>query len=148
MMYIINMKIFIDRLKYLMSENRFTNETLSNKLGVSIGTIKSWKVSQSVPILNTAIKLANLFECSLDYLFGKIDIEKYDNYVNPPPFHIQLRRLIEEKNISQYNLITNKICSPANLTRWLKYQTSPNMSNVIKLADYFNLSLDEFVGRV
>ncbi len=142
------MNKFVKRLKLLMKDYRYTNLDLANKLSIPVGRIKSWKSSQSIPKLDIAVKLANELNCSLDYLFGKVEIDEFTKFKNTPTFKHQLHKYMTERDVTQYKLIKDKICHADSFTRWFKEDCVPNMSNVIKLADYFNLSIDEFVGRL
>ena len=67
------MKIFGERLKELRLYKKMTQEKLGNLLGVSGNTIYAWETDKQEPSMITLLKLSEIFEVSLDYLFGKID---------------------------------------------------------------------------
>ena len=70
------MKEFADCLKDLMKNNDLNVPKLAKELNFKTrGTIYSWLNTNRVPKLDNAIKIANYFNCSLDYLFGKINID-------------------------------------------------------------------------
>lgn len=49
---------------------------LSKATGISSGNICDWKSGRSKPNAETLVKVANYFECSVDYLLGLTDVEK------------------------------------------------------------------------
>lgn len=52
-----------------------TQEACAEKLGVTFAAVSKWERGIAIPELNTIIKMANLFEVSLDYLVG-FDLQK------------------------------------------------------------------------
>lgn len=57
-------------------KKRGVSEDLSRNTGISSGNISDWKNGRSKPGLNSLIKIADYFDCSVDYLLGLTDIEK------------------------------------------------------------------------
>ncbi len=53
-------------------KNNTRPNTVGKFLGISPGTINSWK-NGSIPNGETLIKLAEYFDCSIDYLLGKTE---------------------------------------------------------------------------
>lgn len=60
-----NLRIFL--------KQRGKAEDLSRKTGISSGNISDWKSGRSKPGLESLIKIADYFECSVDYLLGRTD---------------------------------------------------------------------------
>ncbi len=63
---------FATRLKELREENNLLQKELADKIGVKRGTVASWESGRN-PERNAIEKLANLFNCSVDYLLGRSD---------------------------------------------------------------------------
>lgn len=59
---------FQSKLINLRKENAMSQETLSEKLFVSRQTISKWETGETTPDLDNLIKLASLFNISLDEL--------------------------------------------------------------------------------
>ena len=59
------------RLKKLREQERLSQESLALKLNVSQSTISAYETGERTPDLETFIKIADLFNVSLDYLCGK-----------------------------------------------------------------------------
>jgi len=62
-------------------------------------------------------------------------------------FSIRLRELREAAGLSQTELAEKLNLKRAALSNYEKDQREPNLETLIRLADYFNVSLDELVGR-
>lgn len=52
------------------ARNGLSKENLAEKLGVSRKTLFNWMDKGEIP-LAALIKMADLFECSIDYLLGR-----------------------------------------------------------------------------
>ncbi len=143
------MKTFKENLKTLMDYESITAKDITKYLNVSNRNmiVYNWLKGHSIPLLNNALKLADFFQVSLDYLFGRtLDFEKR-NFKPAPPFDQQLRKILKDFKVSQYKLVKDKICNMNNFYKWFKLKVSPKMESLIKLADYLNISLDHLVGR-
>ena len=58
-----------------------TQEELAKKIGVSTKTIMNWEQkvkANTLPTLGTLLQLAELYDCDLDYLTGRIDCKTHD----------------------------------------------------------------------
>lgn len=67
---------FSERLALLMGEKGLSNLKLSKSIGVSDRLIGAWKREETGLALNSAIKLADFFDISLDYLSGRSDVRE------------------------------------------------------------------------
>ena len=64
---------FTDRLKSLRIEKSNTQKDIARALNTTDDTIYSWEKGRSQPSLEMLSKLADYFECSIDYLTGRED---------------------------------------------------------------------------
>lgn len=65
------MKIRIaENIKTLRKQHSFTQEQLSEALGVTVSAVYKWESGQSVPEVKMLMELADLFEISVDTLLG------------------------------------------------------------------------------
>ncbi|AKC63139.1 DNA-binding protein [Clostridium sporogenes] len=69
--------MFGDRLKELREEKEMTQEELGKLLNVSRQTISGYEAGAIEPSISNLIKLANIFNISLDYLLGRTK-ERYN----------------------------------------------------------------------
>jgi len=67
-----------ERLTQLKKEQNLSSTEISKKIDVSKRAINQYLTGETRPDLINLIKLANLFNCSLDYLVGR-DFEQTEN---------------------------------------------------------------------
>lgn len=65
------MKVFSERLKELRLKKGLTQTELGEKVGVKQNTFTNWEKGRREPSSENLIKLADLLEVSLDWLFGR-----------------------------------------------------------------------------
>lgn len=58
-----------------------------------------------------------------------------------------LTKLLDQRNISVYRLCKSLNLDQSMVRRWLQDGRMPSAENLIKLADYFDVSIDYLVGR-
>ncbi|MCL2861427.1 MAG: helix-turn-helix domain-containing protein [Firmicutes bacterium] len=138
---------FGDSLKELMLEKDLTSVALSKAIKISDSTIGGWKNGEHFITLSNALKLADYFECSLEFLFGLSDTRL--DYIPHacPPFYIRLKEIMKLQNISGYKIsIKDRVFSQSQFYHW-KDGKDPKIESLIKLAKYFDCTLDYLVGR-
>ena len=143
----LNMSIFSERLKELMSEREeMKSEQLAKEARISGSSIRSWIRGQSVPSFQSAVKLADYFCCSLDYLVGRTD--KFEEILPRPlpPFYPHLRKIMEECKITRFRITTDTPIKDAFFTNWSRGE-QPLLVTLCSLAQYLKVSLDYLVGR-
>lgn len=69
----------MNRIKQLREEFKITQQDLSDKLNCSKSVIGLYENETRKPSLEVLIKLSEIFNCSIDYLFCKTDIRKEIN---------------------------------------------------------------------
>lgn len=65
--------IFSENLKTLRKEHGFSAKELSQLINYSTNIIYDWEKGRAKPNIETLQKLADVFECSIDYLVGRED---------------------------------------------------------------------------
>lgn len=136
-------------LKDLLSEKQISVKQLQEYLNLSdVSRIYTWLRGEKGIKLDNAIALANYFNCSIDFLMGKKEFDDADLQFKPcPPFGEQLKKVLKEKNVSQYKLVRETDFKGGHLYKWLNCKATPQMTSVIALADYLKVSIDYLVGR-
>ncbi len=61
-------------------------------------------------------------------------------------FSTRLENLLEEHNLTQRQLSTELHIAPSTLNGYLRRNREPDFATLIKLADYFNVSIDYLLG--
>ncbi len=140
---------FSERLNELMAESNLTPSDLIKKLNLeNLSTIYVWKSGKSLPRVENLISLANLFDCSLDYLLGRTNNYEKISCKKVVPFDIQLNKILKNKNITKYKLMKNCNFTKGHINSWFNLKSYPTPDNTIKLADFLGVSADYLVGRI
>lgn len=141
-----NLSVFSERLKELMAERELRSETLSKEAHIAGSSIRSWLRGSSVPTFESAVKLADYFGCSLDYLAGMS--ERFEA-VTPrplPPFYPRLRRIMKEQGVTRFAVTEKTRISDAFFTNWSRGQ-QPLLTTLCTLVSFLGVTLDYLVGR-
>lgn len=75
--------IIAERLSCLMSEQGYNSLSLSKEIGISDRLIGGWKKGEGIPTIPNAIKIADFFDVSLDYLSGRSDVREMQTKKEP-----------------------------------------------------------------
>ena len=135
------MNDFQERLQELLIENELSRLQLSKIIKTHHETINGYFNDNLYPKISIAVKIADCFGCSLDYLLGLT--EKYkNNEKNDLSFIATLKKLLKEKGMSSEKLMKDLNMSDANYYRWQRGSNIPSMTSVIAIAKYFDVSLD------
>ncbi len=65
----------------------------------------------------------------------------------PRPFYENLTALLKENRITMYRLAKDLKFSQQTVSNWYYGISEPKLSQLIKLADYFEVSIDYLAGR-
>jgi len=72
-----------ERLRRLRSEMNMSQRELGNALGLSKGTISMYETGNRIPEPHTLEAIADFFNVSMDYLYGRSDVRRYDSKGQP-----------------------------------------------------------------
>lgn len=67
-----------NRIRALRTEKNITQLRLSMELEVAQETISAYEKGKHAPSLKSLLKLADLFDVSIDYLVGRFDVRKME----------------------------------------------------------------------
>lgn len=70
------MKILGERLRNLRKERKVLQQTIANKLNVSLRAYQFYESGEYDPILPNLITLADYFRVPIDYLVGRSDVKE------------------------------------------------------------------------
>ncbi len=138
---------FSERLNELMFDKGYTTKTLHEETGIPISVINKYRQRKVAPSAETAVQLADLFACSVEYLLGRKEENHPQTFYACPPFGERLRFLLAHDHCSQYKLCKETKISASVLHYWLNGTHTPNLDNLIKLAKFFDCSVDFVLGR-
>lgn len=83
-----------NNIRVLRAEKGLSQERLAKQVHVTQTAVSSWELGNSYPDMQTAIKLSNFFEVSLDYLVGLTDEKQARHSTN----NVQASTLMQESN--------------------------------------------------
>lgn len=86
-----------DKLSKLRKENNYTQEQLTDVLGVSRQAVRKWESNITYPETNKLIRMSELFNCSLDYLLKDTEETDSKNQFNEQSLFFR-KRLRERKS--------------------------------------------------
>ena len=141
-----NKNVFHERLTELMIEKGVNTVSLAAAIGVSDETVRRWKNGERDILLSQLVKLADYFQCSLDFLTGRSDSVLDYQVSEMPPFYDSLRAVMKEKEVPRDRLGKDVPIYDGYFTNW-KRGKSPNIVTLILLEDYLDVTIDYLVGR-
>lgn len=105
------------RLKELRCSKKLTQAKFAEGINIGTGTsrttVTTWEKTsngnKTLPDIQTLIDICNFFDCDLDYLFGKSDIESQDHHTISNVLHISKESINTLRNNKEYGLLLNKI---------------------------------------
>ncbi len=139
---------FVNTLNDLIIEKGLNQTLLAEVLNIDSSTVSKYLSENQLPDLNIAIKIANYFNCSLNYLFGITEENKAKTFKTCPPFSDRFLFLLKYNKVSRYKLQKNTEISKSTMYYWQIGKSIPTMDSIIKLAKFFNCSIDFVIGRV
>ncbi len=137
---------FAENLNDLMLDNNLSVKTFSEKLGLNMSECYKYLRNEYLPCLANIIKIADYFECSIDYLLG-LEESNYLKFSHTPPFDRTFAKLLEDKNLTRYQLNKHTKISNSRIDDWYHGRRLPSIDNLIVLAKYFDCSIDTLLAR-
>ena len=140
---------FCERLSELIfyDGDNITTDKFGEKIGLRGSTVRLWKTGKRVPSLQNILRLAEHFNCSIDFLLGRIDNDiQFTPNKDLPPFPERLLSILKNYNISWYKVVQDTNISKSSLKSW-RYGCTPLLPVLIELAEYFAVSVDYLIGR-
>lgn len=101
--------MFSCRLKQLRESLGMTQDELAKKLNLTQSTIAYYESGRKMPTLENAIIISNLFDTSLDYLFGVSDCRTAENIKESEDIYYSNTMLDDTINLSPESLKDLKI---------------------------------------
>jgi transcriptional regulator with XRE-family HTH domain len=142
-----NLSLFAERLNELIFDNKTNAIEVSKAIGVSKSAIYRYLKSERIPSVDLLVKLSNYFNCSINFIIG-LDSDNYTkNHLICPPFYERFRFLLDKFKVTKYKLVKDTHIPESIVYTWQNGQCVPTIESIMKLAEYFNCSVDYIVGR-
>lgn len=147
--------MFTEKFVQILQERQLTAYKVAKETGISQGLMGEYKKGIKLPTLHNLIKIANYLNCSIDYLLDQTDnkvseqmgsIEYNSAQTNDTMFWERFFNLCMKHNTKPLPTVKALSIAAGNITKW-KNGTIPNGETLIKIADYFDCSVDYLLGR-
>ena len=142
------MSSFVERLNECMKDEQINQFALSEKTGIYHSCLSGFMSGKHLPSYDNFEKLLYFFNCSADYMLGLIDYQHEEKLYEVMPFSKRFNQILKEKKISKEKFRKDNNISASVIYRWSIGKTKPSIENLIKMAEYFDCSVDYLIGRV
>ncbi len=138
---------FTNSLNDIIVERGYNTTSLSQAMGVDKILVHKWRRNGKDVKLKTLIKLADFFDCSIEYLCGKTDVcLDYTPNREILPFGVRIKQVLAECHVSAYSLLENTTIKRSQYQHW-KDGIEPRLSSLETIAEYLSITIDYLVGR-
>ncbi|MFA5449789.1 MAG: helix-turn-helix transcriptional regulator [Clostridia bacterium] len=138
---------FAERLTEAMFyANNMSSAALADAVGVTVQTVRRWKRGEKQINLANLIKVANVLNCTIDYLVGRRDNALDFTPKQSLSFYQSLGEVLTLRGKTFYNLTQQTRFTESYLYQWRKGK-QPKIPALIDLANYLDCSIDYLVGR-
>ena len=143
------------KLKELRQKNNLTQDRLADELNAryhlneSKATISQFENNKRIPELDRLIIIADNFQVYLDYLC----CNKSNDNVRCTNPGTRIKRLIKKNGLSQkefvdkFNEKYGYSDSEATISQYVNNKRTPEIDKMVKIADFFNVTLDYIMCR-
>lgn len=136
-----------ETLEELLAERNLEKKQLAKAIGISASRVTDYMLNDKLPTVENAVKLADYFHCSIDFLLGREYEAKNKNFDAPVPF---AERIVFLRNYFKYThkqIYNGTSIQKSSYFDWINGKRQPSLDNIIKLADLFGCSVDFVLGR-
>lgn len=142
------MTSFSERIKQLLEENEISAKKLGTILKINHTSMYDY-LAGKYPSIENAVKLANYFNCSLNFLFGLDDYADETSWTQNYDATLFLERytnLLKQNGISHYKVCKETKLNESSIRLWKKGKL-PKIVSLVEIAKCLNCSIDYLVGR-
>jgi len=138
---------FSESIEELINENKVTIEQFATSVDIDLSEVYRYLRKEYLPSLSNIIKIADFYKCSVDYLLGFIPFSENATFMPTPAFCESFKAILKRNNVTRYKVSKETGISINRLDDWYNGKFMPSLEKAIKLAKYFNCSLDYLLGR-
>ena len=141
------MESFSEILSDLIVEKGLSLRKLATESGVSAVQYGKY-LKGSIPNLSVAVKIANYFQCSIDYLFCLTETSYFNGKkeMDLSKFVKRYEKVLADNNISHYKFAKANNLSESCLRHW-RYGEIPKIESLILISKTFDVSIEYLIGR-
>ncbi|WP_422445628.1 helix-turn-helix domain-containing protein [Thermoanaerobacterium sp. DL9XJH110] len=123
---------FGEKLKKLRNERKMTQKELAERIGVSRATIAGYETKGKEPPYSTLIKLAEVLNCSIDYLLENSVNIKNENNINT-----------DNQNLNHYYTVISRRKDLQQLLKETEKLSPDSVHRIIKIIEIINEEVKE-----
>ena len=142
-----NLPNFPERLSELIFERGLNALSFSKEFGCADTTISEYLKGLHLPTAEMAVRLADYFNCTVDFLLGIKDENKATKFKPCPPFSERLAIFCKECNTTRYKIQQKTGISESNLRYWAQGKCKPSILGIVRIAEKYDVSVDFVLGR-
>lgn len=131
------------RLKQLREDAGYSQYSFAAAFGTKQSTVGGWESGAREPKIETLIKLAKFFNVSLDYLLGSVLTQKEKGIYSM----LNLKQLRLDRKLTQAALANALDVAQTTISSWERGEKSPDPDTLVRLANFYNVSVDYLLGR-
>jgi len=140
-----NLSAFVETLQDLMMQRNIKLVDLSKTTKITLPVFYAWFNKTAIPTIKNLIILSSYFDCSVDYLCGRTE-HSIMKATNPTAFHVRFSFIMNKSGMSFRELSAKTKVSLSGLHGFVKGTRKPLLENLIRLANFFDCSLDYLLG--
>ena len=141
------LNVFIETLQEKMTDRNLNKVQLSRELGLDHSSVNSWFNKEFYPRIVNLIRIADLFGCSIDYLFGLSDVESFKPSKTPSDFLMRFDKLQVQNKVNDNRVATYCKIGSSAVAKWRRFKRYPETTAILKLVELFNCSIEYLIGR-
>ncbi len=138
---------FYETLRELMIINNKTAKRVAGDIGVETSTITRYLRGEHAPGIDNLVLIADYFKCSADYLLGLSENYIVREYSPCPPFSERIAKIPGENGMTAYRFCRELGIQDSAYFAWKRGVRTPNVDNIVKMAETLKCSIDYILGR-
>ncbi len=141
------MDLFSDVLKDLIVQKNLSLRKIAEGSGVSASQLSKYLKGFN-PTIQVAVRIANYFDCTLDYLCGLTDKEckNINKTYDLTKFVLRYKQVLKENGTTNWKFCKKFGMNESLIRHWEKGEI-PSFYNLIFIAENLGVSIDYLIGR-
>lgn len=143
----VDLRKFAENLNDLMFDYKISQKELAERTGIDKASINRYLKGNCMPSVKSVVKLADFFNCSVDFLLGLSEEKSNTEFLPCPPISERINYFLELSELTAYRFCKNVKLPDSRFYHWQKGTHSPTIPSIENIANYFKCSIDKVLGR-
>lgn len=136
-----------ETLAELIFDSGLNQKETAKNIGIPATCLTNYLLDQHIPTVETILKIADYYNCSVDFLLGRETEKQNLTFKQCPPFSEQLKFLKHYFKCSSYRFYNGTKISKTAYYALRRGAQKPTLETIINLADEFDCRVDFILGR-